>query len=718
MRSIRRGSAVRLGDAISLVLVGAAVWIAACQEVDVTAVDVMHVEVSPSTATISIGQQRQLTATLRDAAGNQLYGRVVNWSTENDGIASVTLDGQVRGVGTGTTRVTASSGGRSGTATISVALPVATVEVTPSSVGLRVSESRQLQAVARRTDGTTAPGLPVAWVSLNGTIASVDGTGRVTGNAVGSTRVTATVEGKVGEASVAVAPDSVATVEVVPPTPSVAERRSITLQTVLRNAAGAVITGPTPSWTSSDTTTATVDGTGRVTGVRPGSATITATAQGKSGSAAIIVTARPVVRVDVMPVTTEIDVRETAQLVATARTNGDTVLLRRSFAWSSDDPAVVSVPAQGLLGVVTGNASGQVTITATTDGRSGTATVTVPSVATVVIRPDTGTLAVGDSLGLKAETRAANGRVLLNRVITWSTSDAAIATVVPTTGSDVTLVTSDTGTVTITATSEGQSGTAKFTVLRVPPASVEVLPASATVFPGETQLYQATVKSATGAVLTYWPVTWTSDNPGTATVLSSSGTTFTATATAIDAPCAPGEQSCPVTISATVDTASQPPPVGVTGSATLTVLKPVTSVAISPGVVVLSLALDNNEQLTATLTAGDGTVLTGRRVVWTSDDTLVATVDTTGLVTAVSIGLANITAMAEGKTATVLVTAGPMPDASEPPLSQEASVEYQPATRLGPALGQASGTYPLPLPDRILNRAQPAALDATAPRAR
>src|SRR3989440_393283 len=102
----------------------------------------------------------------------------------------------------------------------------------------------------------------------------------------------------------------------------------------------------------------------------------------------------------------------------------------------------------------------------------GTAAVTVTSVpvASVAVSPAAATVTVGTTTQLTATPKDANGTALSGRVVTWATSNGAVATV-SATGS-VTGVAA--GSATITATSEGQSGTSAITVTNVPVASVTV----------------------------------------------------------------------------------------------------------------------------------------------------------------------------------------------------------------------------------------------------
>ncbi len=82
------------------------------------------VEVTPATASLGVGDTQQLTATVRDEAGNTLTGRTVTWSSSAAAIASVDAAGLATAVGPGTATITATAGGKSGSAEVTVA-PVA-----------------------------------------------------------------------------------------------------------------------------------------------------------------------------------------------------------------------------------------------------------------------------------------------------------------------------------------------------------------------------------------------------------------------------------------------------------------------------------------------------------------------------------------------------------------------------------------------------------------
>src|SRR5207302_3427138 len=76
---------------------------------------VASVTVTPSPVSLAVGSTQQLTATLRDASGNVLTGRVVSWSSSNLPAATVSTNGLVTGAAGGSATITATSEGKQGT---------------------------------------------------------------------------------------------------------------------------------------------------------------------------------------------------------------------------------------------------------------------------------------------------------------------------------------------------------------------------------------------------------------------------------------------------------------------------------------------------------------------------------------------------------------------------------------------------------------------------
>src|SRR3989442_1693526 len=344
--------------------------------VTVSNLPVASVAVSPTAPNVYVGGAVQLTATLKDASGNPLSGRTVTWTTSNGAVATVSASGLVTGLAVGSTTITATSEGQSGTAAVTVStVPVASVVVSPAAANVYVGGAVQLTTTPKDAAGNVLVGRAVTWASSNPAIATVSASGLVTGLAVGSTTITATSEGQSGTAAVTVSNLPVASVAVSPTAPNVYVGGAVQLTATLQDASGQPLSRRTVTWTTSSSAVAMVSASGLVTGVAVGAATITAASEGQSGTAAVTVSTVPVAAVVVSPATANVVVGGTAQLSATPKDAAGNVLAGRAVAWTSSNPGIATVSASGL---VTGVAPGTATITATSEGQSGSATITEP----------------------------------------------------------------------------------------------------------------------------------------------------------------------------------------------------------------------------------------------------------------------------------------------------------------------------------------------------
>jgi trimeric autotransporter adhesin len=153
---------------------------------------------------------------------------------------------------------------------------------------------------------------------------------------------------------------STATVTILPSSGRIAVGSTLQLGALLRDTEGYTLTGKTVAWSSSNSAVATVTSGGRVAGKAGGTATITATSDGKSGKATITVTsgtveAVAVASVTVSPSSASITAGKTVQLTATTKDASGHVLTGRTVTWSSANTAIATVSSSGL---VTGKAAG------------------------------------------------------------------------------------------------------------------------------------------------------------------------------------------------------------------------------------------------------------------------------------------------------------------------------------------------------------------------
>jgi uncharacterized protein YjdB len=184
----------------------------------------------------------------------------------------------------------AACGGDGGTAPRGVVQAVSVDPTTPSVV---VGGSQQLTATAWDESRSKVNGGDPFWASADSTIAVVSSTGLVTARRVGSVQIQAVLGGQSAFAFVTVVPRAVATVAVAPSTLSLDVGAAAPLAAAVTDDRGAPVAERAVTWSSSDDAVALVSSAGVVSAVAPGSATISATLDGKVGRAAVTVT-RPV----------------------------------------------------------------------------------------------------------------------------------------------------------------------------------------------------------------------------------------------------------------------------------------------------------------------------------------------------------------------------------------------------------------------------------------
>jgi uncharacterized protein YjdB len=343
--------------------------------------------VTPQTATIQQDATQDFAAVGLTAAGDTA-SIAVSWSVSGGAIDTSSDHGRhyghYKGTACGGYTVTATSspGGKKAVASVTVVcsstVPVASVVVTPTAASIPVGGTVQLTATPLDSAGTALAGRAVTWASGNTTVASVSGSGVVTATAAGSATITATSEGKSGAATISVQALTVpvATVTVNPVSAALLVGQTVQLTATPRDSAGNALAGRALTWASGNTTVASVSSSGLVTARAAGSATITATSEGKSGTSSLTVTAVPVASVTVSPASASVGVGSTAQLTATPKDSAGNPLSGRTVSWTSSNGGVATVTATGL---VTGVSTGSATITATSGGKSGTAAITVSS---------------------------------------------------------------------------------------------------------------------------------------------------------------------------------------------------------------------------------------------------------------------------------------------------------------------------------------------------
>ena len=313
-RHVRKLSEVALGGCLlaSLALVGCGVG-SSSKSLPGSNATLSSLAVSPVNPTVGVGgiQNFVATGTYSDGSTANLTSSAA-WSSSANAVLTIQSTGQsnpgvATGVTAGSATVTASVGSVSGATQVTVKVnlpPLTSISVTPATGSVAEGSTFQFTATGTATDGSKSNQTAFAtWTSSNNTFATVQTTaqaepGEATGVAAGTVTITASENGVSGTATLTVTP---------PPPPLLSIQVTPLLEytgvnsTVQFSATGTYGDGSTQNvsasatWTSSDTSVATVESTGEVkagqaTGVSLGTSTITASLNGFSSSAALTVT--------------------------------------------------------------------------------------------------------------------------------------------------------------------------------------------------------------------------------------------------------------------------------------------------------------------------------------------------------------------------------------------------------------------------------------------
>jgi hypothetical protein len=163
-------------------------------------------QLAPPSVTLDPGESVQFSATMTDPLGQPSSDGTLQWGATG---GSITTQGQyTAGVAAGSYQVTATEAASGLSATAGVTIisygTVATVDVTPTTFGLRLGQEYQLTATLRDAAGNVVSGQAVTWSTGNAAVATVDAAGMVTAQSVGTATITATSGGQSGTATVTV----------------------------------------------------------------------------------------------------------------------------------------------------------------------------------------------------------------------------------------------------------------------------------------------------------------------------------------------------------------------------------------------------------------------------------------------------------------------------------------------------------------------------------
>ena len=504
----------------------------------VTPATLSSIQIAPLNPSVNAGVMQQFTATgtFSDNTTRDITA-ITTFTSATPAVASiVATTGMTRGLTAGTSVITATSGGRSSSTTLTVTPAVlVSLAIAPTNPTLQIAALQQMTTTAVYSDGRSVDVTASStYVSATPAVATIGAaTGLTRGVAAGTSVVTASFGGLNASTTVTVAPATLVSIAVTPATASIAvgaAQQFIATGTFSDGTIGNITTSV--NWTSNNVAVATVLPTGVATGLTAGVATITATRGAVSGSGVLTVTPAVLVSIAVTPATASILVGATQQFTATGTfSDGTTSNITATAAWTSSNVAVATVLPTG---VATGVTAGVATITATRDGRSGSGvlTVTAPVVLTSIsLSPLNPIVQIGATRQFFVTALYSDGSTVnVTNQSAYVSAAPAIATVGASTGLATGVAA---GSSVVTASFSGRNASTTVTVPAATLVSIAVTPNPANILVGGSQQFTATgtFSDATTGIITN-SVVWTSNNLPVATVLPSGVATGVAPGTA------------------------------------------------------------------------------------------------------------------------------------------------------------------------------------------
>ena len=328
-----------------------------------------RVEITPRTVETVAGQQLSFSAAGYDDAGNKMDAQPSAWFAAPFDLGFADDTGTVTFTGSGDVRVGAIINGKTGFITVTVRpQAVARVTITKPRAALALGTGLTLQAHAEMANGDPRTDQQVRWVSLRPDVASIDESGFVTGQAVG----TATLEASVGDikatTSIDVVRNPVRELSIVPKTSRVRTGDVVRFESVASGQTNARVSA-IARWSISGAG-ATIDADGGFVAEKPGSYAVTATIGDRSAVATVTVVPREVAReLEVVGRTAQEEFQTAEQWIVGNYAYVSSIMAGRVWVYDISDPAKpvkvdsvsfdarvindVSTTADGKIGVVT-----------------------------------------------------------------------------------------------------------------------------------------------------------------------------------------------------------------------------------------------------------------------------------------------------------------------------------------------------------------------------
>ena len=577
--------------------------------------DIEKIELDKTNIDMGVGDSLNLTYTV--IPNNILYNEVT-WSSDNTKIVSIDQEGNIKALkeGIATVKVT-SSNGKESKAIVNVkkaSIKATSIKLDKTSVNLKVGDNIHLNAtiLPSNTDIKT-----INWDSSDDSVATVNSNGEVIALGAGKTIITAKTNNNLtAKCEIIVSPIEVSKIEITN------AKNMYVYDTLILSASitPSNATDKNITWTTSDSSIATIDENGIIVGKKAGEVIITA----KSSNNIISKVAIKVLNIN--PTSIKISESNINLLIGNSKQLGLSFVpinsTNKSVTWTSSDNSIVSVDSKGKI---TAKKEGTAKITVYLDSDKAIKSEAIVKVTSadyqansIILNNNSSTLYVDSAIDLKATILPIT---TADKTVIWSSSDSSIASV----DQNGKVTAKKSGKVTITAKTNNNVKTTSEIKVVTPLVSVkkiEIKNNVSTVFVDESITLSATISPITASNKT---IIWSSSDNSIATV-DQNGKVV-------------GKKSGSVKITAT--SKSNPK---VSGSKSIVVsIKKVEVKSIAFAKANTNLYLGDAYQLTPTFTPKN---TTETDIKWISTNPSVAAVDENGVVLTKGVGTADIIAEA------------------------------------------------------------------------
>ncbi|OIP99313.1 MAG: hypothetical protein AUK35_08450 [Zetaproteobacteria bacterium CG2_30_46_52] len=442
------------------------------------------VTVSPATltsvlvsgaASMSMDQTLQMQAT--GVYSDTTVANVKNlaaWSSSDPTIATVNSKGLVTSFTSGTVDIYATFNGVSGFATLTVdAATLSALQLSPGISDMAVGDVQKFSVTGLMSDGSKYAyrAQDVVWSSSNPAIATVDDSGWATAVAQGSVDIYASLSsGEQASAALTVNANTLTGLQFHASTQALPVGQDYVYRVTgtYSDGSSGVLNAKQVGWSSSDPTVLSIKGSGLATGQAAGTATVTATVGGQTVSTVVTVSGTSLVSMQMKLTRTSYPqgVEQTFRVDGTFSDRSVLRLRPGDVVWSTSDAAVVQIDPRSGKATMVAAGSAIITATEANGAMSVQANITVSNatLSSLLLRPNTTTLTMGDTLKYWATGVFSDGIRIWNigKDAVWSSSDSAVVSV---NAADGIVTAIGAGSATLTATMPGGiTGTLTITV--------------------------------------------------------------------------------------------------------------------------------------------------------------------------------------------------------------------------------------------------------------